>query len=481
MHKERRRTKIVATVGPACSSIDMLDRLIHAGVDLFRLNFSHGSIEDKQNLITLIRRSSHEIGREVGILADLQGPKIRTGRMAGEGMLLTKGQEVVITTSDVLGDNGRIPTVYTELPRDARPGAKILLDDGLLELKVLSICGDDVRCVVINGGLLKNNKGINLPGVKVSAPSLTDKDLQDLIFCLNQDVDYIALSFVRTADDVEQIKRIIYGAGKAIPVVAKIEKPEALRNFNKILQVTDAVMVARGDLGVEIQAEKVPLIQKKIIQACNQAGKPVITATQMLESMIVNPRPTRAETSDVANAIIDGTDAVMLSGETASGAHPVAAVETMVRIALDVESAPRSGVYATKTTFITPSIAQAVGEAACRAAISLKAKAIAVFTQSGSSATLISRFRPPIPIIAFTSTPIIQRKLALYWGVKAQSIQPLESMDQQVSLAEQALLAAGLRRGDIVVIIMGAPVEARGSTNLIKVHKLGAGRYYEIF
>lgn len=481
MHKERRRTKIVATVGPACSSIVMLERLMYAGVDLFRLNFSHGSIEDKQALITLIRRLSAEIGREVGILADLQGPKIRTGRMAGEGMLLTKGQQVVITTADVLGQQGVIPTIYTELPRDVRIGSKILLDDGLLELKVLSIAETDVCCVVVNGGLLKNNKGINLPGVKVSAPSLTEKDYQDLIFCLNQDVDYIALSFVRTAEDVEQIKRIMYAAGKAIPVVAKIEKPEALRNFNKILQVTDAVMVARGDLGVEIQAEKVPLIQKKIIQACNQAGKPVITATQMLESMIVNPRPTRAETSDVANAILDGTDAVMLSGETASGSHPVAAVETMVRIALDVESAPRSGVYATKTNFMTPSIAQAVGEAACRAAISLKAKAIAVFTQSGSSAALISRFRPPIPIVAFTSTSLIQRKLSLYWGVKARSIQPLESMDQQVSLAEQALLTAGLRKGDIIVIIMGTPVEARGSTNLIKIHKLGAGRFFEIF
>lgn len=480
MHKNKRRTKIVATLGPASNTPEMLERLLDAGVNLFRLNFSHGSLEDKSSLINTIRAVSARLGKEVGILADLQGPKIRTGKMAGEGMVLHKGQEVVITTADILGADGLIPTIYTELPRDVTRGARILLDDGLLELKVLAIEGEEVRCLVVNGGLLKNNKGINLPGVKVSAPSLTEKDLADLDFCLWVDVDYIALSFVRTHEDVEQIKRIIYSAGKDIPVVAKIEKPEALRNFNKILKVTDAVMVARGDLGVEIEAEKVPLIQKKIIQACNRAGKPVITATQMLESMITNPRPTRAETSDVANAIIDGTDAVMLSGETASGSHPVAAVETMARIALDVETAGY-GSRSNAPVLMTPSIAQAVGEAACRAATSLKAKAIAVFTQSGSTAALISRFRPAIPIVAFTNAVEIQRKLSIYWGVRTRPIQMLESMEQQIALAEQSLLAAGLRKGDIVVIIMGTPIEARGSTNLMKIHKLGAGRFFEIF
>ena len=480
MQKEKRRTKIVATLGPSSNTPDLIERMLLAGVDLFRLNFSHGTLEDKSSLINTIRTTSAKLGREVGILADLQGPKIRTGKMAGEGMLLTKGQEVVITTADVLGADGIIPTIYTELPRDVVPGSRILLDDGLLELKVQIVRGEQVHCLVVNGGLLKNNKGINLPGVKVSAPSLTEKDLVDLDFCLWVDVDYIALSFVRTHEDVEQIKRIIYSAGKNIPVVAKIEKPEALRNFNKILKVTDAVMVARGDLGVEIEAEKVPLIQKKIIQSCNQAGKPVITATQMLESMIVNPRPTRAETSDVANAIIDGTDAVMLSGETASGAHPVAAVETMVRIALDVETAG-FGCRSNAPLLVTPSIAQAVGEASCRAAASLKAKAIAVFTQSGSTAALISRFRPAIPIVAFTNAVEIQRKLSLSWGVRARSIQILENMEQQIALAEQSLLSAGLKKGDIVVIIMGTPIEARGSTNLMKIHKLGAGRFFEIF
>lgn len=480
MQRARRKTKIVATLGPASDSWEMIERLLVAGADLFRLNFSHGSIDAKADLINRIRDVARKVGKEVGILADLQGPKIRTGKMEGDGMLLQKGQEVTITTADILGADGIIPTIYTELPRDVTPGARILLDDGLLELKVLSIQENDIRCTVLNGGLLKNNKGINLPGVKVSAPSLTEKDLEDLDFCLWMDVDYIALSFVRTPEDVEQIKRMIYSAGKNIPVVAKIEKPEALRNFSKILNVTDAVMVARGDLGVEMQAEKIPLIQKKIIRACNRVGKPVITATQMLESMISNPRPTRAETSDVANAIIDGTDAVMLSGETASGAYPVAAVETMARIALDVEAAGY-GSHQNEIAVMTPSIAQAVGEAACRAATSLKAKAIAVFTQSGSTAALISRFRPAIPIIAFTNEVNIQRKLALYWGVRTQSIQIMESMEQQIELAERSLLAAGLRRGDIVIIIMGTPIEARGSTNLLKVHKLGAGRFFEIF
>lgn len=480
MQKEKRKTKIVATLGPASSSPEMIEKLMLAGADLFRLNFSHGTLDDKKELINEIRIVSSRLGREVGILGDLQGPKIRTARMDGDGMLLHKGHEVFITTEEVLGKNALIPTVYKGLPKDVVPGSRILLDDGLMELRVASVDGEVVRCHVVNGGLLKNNKGINLPGVRVSAPSLTEKDVADLEFCLESDLDYIALSFVRTHEDVEQAKRIIFASGKNIPVVAKIEKPEALRNFKKILKVTDAVMVARGDLGVEIEPEKVPLIQKKIIQACNNAGKPVITATQMLESMIINPRPTRAEISDVANAIIDGTDAVMLSGETASGAHPVAAVETMARVAVDVETAG-FGSRQNAPAQLTPSIAQAIGEAACRAAISLKAKAIAVFTQSGSTAALISRFRPPMPIVAFTNEIAIQRKLSLYWGVKTRPIEILNHMDQQINAAESLLLTAGFRRGDILVIVMGMPIEARGSTNMMKIHKLGAGKFFEIF
>ena len=480
MAKAIRKTKIVATVGPASSSPKMLQCLIQAGTDIFRLNFSHGENSEKHELIKQIREVSGRLGRDVGILADLQGPKIRTGKMRDNAMLLTRGEEVTITTADVLGENGLIPTTYRDLPGDVRSGSRILLDDGLLELKVLSVKGDDVLCNVITGGILKSNKGINLPGVKVSAPSLTEKDLIDLQFCLNEHIDYIALSFVRTAEDVEELKWIISASGKQIPIIAKIEKPEALRNFNKILKVTDAVMVARGDLGVEVQPEMVPVYQKKIIEACNRAGKPVITATQMLDSMIKNPRPTRAETSDVANAIIDGTDAVMLSAETASGDHPVESVETMVRIAIEVE----------KTGFmrhqahgpeVSRGVPQAVAESACSAAAALKAKAIVVFTQSGSTAALISCFRPVTPIIAFTNSQEIRQRLALFWGVRCTEAGIMENTDQQIFEVEKRLLFSGFHKGDLVVIIMGTPIETRGSTNLMKIHTLGTHGYYEVF
>jgi pyruvate kinase len=480
MNRITRKTKIVATVGPASSTVKMLQRLIHAGVDVFRLNFSHGANSEKKELIDRIREVSGRLGSDVGILADLQGPKIRTGKMRDNAMLLGKGEEVTITTADILGENGLIPTIYRDLPRDVRPGSRILLDDGLLELKVLSVVGDDVRCCVVTGGVLKNNKGINLPGVKVSAPSLTEKDRIDLQFCLNEDVDYIALSFVRTAEDVEELKQIITASGKQIPIVAKIEKPEALRNFNKILKVTDAVMVARGDLGVEVQAEKVPVYQKKIIDACNRAGKPVITATQMLDSMVKNPRPTRAETSDVANAIIDGTDAVMLSAETASGDYPVESVETMARVALEVEHTnfmrrPEQGPEQSRD------ISQAVAESACRAAGVLRAKAIVVFTQSGSTAALISCFRPLTPIIAFTNSIKIRQRLSLFWGIRCTEVGIVENTDQQIFEVEKKLLASGLRKGELVVITMGIPIETRGATNLMKVHTLGTHGFYEVF
>lgn len=480
MTRLTRKTKIVATVGPASSSVKMLQRLMHAGVDVFRLNFSHGENSEKKELIARIREVSGRLGSDVGILADLQGPKIRTGKMRDNAMHLVKGEKVTITTADVLGENGLIPTIYRDLPRDVRPGSRILLDDGLLELKVRLVQGDDVLCSVVTGGILKNNKGINLPGVKVSAPCLTEKDHLDLQFCLNEDIDYIALSFVRTAEDVEELKSIISASGRQIPIIAKIEKPEALRNFDKILKVADAIMVARGDLGVEVQAEKVPVYQKKIIEACNRAGKPVITATQMLDSMVKNPRPTRAETSDVANAILDGTDAVMLSAETASGDYPLESVETMVRVALEVENTgfmrrPDDGPE------LSHAISKAVAESACRAAGALKAKAIVVFTQSGSTAALISCFRPLTPIIAFTNSTIIRQRLSLFWGVRCTGVGIVENTDQQIFEVEKRLLASGLHKGDLVVITMGIPIETRGATNLMKVHTLGSHGFYEIF
>lgn len=478
MSKLIRKTKIVATVGPVSSSPEMIQKLMKAGVDIFRLNFSHGENSQKLELIHTIRQVSDKLGHQVGILGDLQGPKIRTGKMAGEGMILAKGQEVVITTDDVLGSDGVIPTIYRSLPHDVHPGSRILLDDGLLELKVIGVEDERVRCLVVAGGLLKNNKGINLPGVNVSAPCLTEKDLIDLDFALEAGVDFIALSFVRTAEDIEQIKELIAAKGKDTPVVAKIEKPEALRNFKKILEATDAVMVARGDLGVEIEPEKVPIYQKKIIQACNRAGKPVITATQMLDSMIRNPRPTRAETSDVANAIIDGTDAIMLSAETASGDYPIESVVTMARIARDVENT--DFLFSRVPVSVVSTVAQAVAESSCRTAAFLKAKAIVVFTRSGSTAALISAFRPATPIIAFSASPEIRRRLSIFWGVQCTDVGIMEHTDQQISEVEKKLLATGFRNGDLIVITMGI-LETRGSTNLMKVHKLGTHGFYEVF
>uniref|UniRef100_A0A831XFG6 Pyruvate kinase n=1 Tax=Geobacter metallireducens TaxID=28232 RepID=A0A831XFG6_GEOME len=480
MDKLSRKTKIVATLGPASSSPEMIEKLMEAGVDLFRLNFSHGANDQRRDVIAAIRRLSAARGKEIGILADLQGPKIRTGRMENGAIPLKKGETLDITTDEVLGTPALISTIYKPLPHDVKAGSRILMDDGLIELRVQSVEGNRVRCTVVEGGTLKDLKGINLPGVHVSAPSLSEKDLRDLEFCIAEGVDYIALSFVRTAADVEELKRILFERDVRIPVVAKIEKPEALRNFKSILKAADAVMVARGDLGVEISAEKVPLFQKKIIRACNEAGKPVITATQMLESMINHPRPTRAETSDVANAILDGTDAVMLSGETASGQFPLEAVRTMDKVALDVEryaqmeDGPRQRRH-------NPSIAEAVAEAACRAAVTLNARAIAVMTQSGSTAALISKFRPPLPVIAFSQSLETRRRLSLYWGVKPFPIGTMAGTDEQIAAVESTLLSGGYRRGDIIVITMGVPVEARGSTNLMKVHKLGTGKFFEIF
>ncbi len=480
MNLSTRKTKIIATVGPASSSEQMIVRLLDAGVDVFRLNFSHGNNTEKEELISRIRRLSDARGRFTGILADLQGPKIRTGRMEDGAIPLVKGETLQITTDEVLGRPGLISTIYQALPHDVRPGSRILMDDGLIELKVVSVADRVVKCLVVEGGMLKDLKGINLPGVNVSSPSLTEKDRQDLEFSLSMKVDFVALSFVRKSADVDDVKRIIYEHDQNIPVIAKIEKPEALRNFNGILKAADAVMVARGDLGVEILPEKVPLIQKKIIKACNRAGKPVITATQMLESMIDHPRPTRAETSDVANAILDGTDAVMLSGETASGQFPLEAVRTMDKVALDVEryaqmeDGPRQRRH-------NPSIAEAVAEAACRAAVTVDARAISVMTQSGSTAALISKFRPPLPIIAFTQSLETRRRLSLYWGVKPFPIGPMTGTDEQIGAVESTLLYSGYRKGDVIVITMGVPVEARGSTNLMKVHKLGTGKFFEIF
>ncbi len=480
-----RRTKIVATVGPASESEEKLLALMEAGADVFRLNFSHGDQENKSLLIRRIRDLSRRRRQAVAILGDLQGPKIRTGLMKDGALSLNAGQEVVITTREVLGEGLTIPTAYRELPEDVEAGDRILLDDGLLELEVLNVAGTEVTCRVKVGGVLKDRKGINLPGVKVSAPAMTEKDREDLLFCIREGVDYLALSFVRRADDVLELKNLLLREKTGIHVIAKIEKPEAVADFDAILEVSDGIMVARGDLGVEMSPEKVPLIQKQIIRLCNAAGKPVITATQMLESMIDHPRPTRAETSDVANAILDGTDAVMLSAETASGNYPVEAVSLMVRVARDVEGDPS---LQTKLFHPIPEIGgfrrlpEAIGQAACRVAENVGAEAILAFTQTGSTAAMVSKYRPVMPIFAVTPSQSARRRLALYAGVRSIRVDIEGDTEAQIRSVEKAVLDAGaLQKGDVVVITMGSPVSAPGTTNLMKVHRLGTGDFYEVY
>jgi pyruvate kinase len=480
-----RRTKIVATVGPASESEAMLLALMEAGADVFRLNFSHGDQASKAELIRRIRELSRRRQRAVAILGDLQGPKIRTGLMEGGALELVAGDEVTITTREVRGANRLIPTTFRELPRDVRCGDRILLDDGLMELEVLEVAGEDVRCRVVVGGVLKDRKGINLPGTAVTAPALTDKDREDLAFCLREGVDWVALSFVRNVADLLELKDLILQKKGEMMVIAKIEKPQAVDDFDAILEAADGIMVARGDLGVEMSPEKVPLIQKMIIRKCNEAGKPVITATQMLESMIEHPRPTRAETSDVANAILDGTDAVMLSAETASGKYPVEAVSLMVRVARDVEGDP---VLKEKVFHPIPEVlgyrrlSEAISQAACRVAENVGAAAILAFTQTGSTAAMVAKYRPALPIYAVTPSQGVRRRLALYAGVRSLRVDIEGDTETQIRSVEDAVLAAtDLKKGDVVVITMGSPVSAPGTTNLMKVHRLGTGDFYEVY
>ncbi len=471
-----RRIKIVATVGPSCSERIQLANLIKAGVDVFRLNFSHGELEQKGKWVTLIRELATELNKNIAILADLQGPKIRTGLMKNGGQQIESGQKVVITTADVLGADGVIPTTYAALPYDIAAGNQILLDDGKLELEVLRVEDELVHCLVKVGGILKDRKGINLPRVNVSSPAMTEKDFADLEFIVTQQIDWLALSFVRTADEVNRLKQLLAERKSTIKVIAKIEKPEAVDNFAAILEASDGIMVARGDLGVEVPSEQVPLIQKRIINACNQQGKPVITATQMLESMIDNPRPTRAETSDVANAILDGTDAVMLSGETAAGLYPIEAVRVMDRVARDVEGDPELKAlrqFYSSTAALPNGTSDVIGLAACNVAENIEAEAILAFTQTGNTAILAARHQPLLPIIAITPNPQVQRHLALYRGIDSMLVDIQGGTESQIASVETAVLKRGLfKPGDIVIITLGSPVAGSGTTNLLKIHQL---------
>ena len=468
------RTKIVATIGPSSNTRPVLEKMIQAGMNVARLNFSHGSYEQHGEVIKTIRSLSRTMNKPIGILLDLQGPKIRTGTLKnGEPVLLKRGSTLRITTEKVEGTAEKVSTTYSGLPGDVKKGDRLLIDDGLIELKVRFKRKETITCDVVNGGILKENKGINLPGVNVSAPSLTDKDRRDLNFGIKVRVDYFALSFVRKAEDLRQIKRIINRQGHQTPVVAKIEKPEALDNLNDILEAADAIMVARGDLGVELNPEQVPCIQKKIIAAAIQANKPVITATQMLESMSANPIPTRAEASDVANAIIDGTDAVMLSGETASGNYPVHAVKMMSRIAGQAENSEFMNFNLQHAKDPTELVPHAVAQSAVSILKELSAKGIVVFSASGSTAKLISKSRPSKPVYAFTPSQRIYNRLSLIWGVTPLYIATIDNTNRLIQASENILVDKQIAlKDDLIIIVVGYGLK-KGSTNVIKIHRVG--------
>jgi pyruvate kinase len=469
-----RHSKIVCTIGPATRSPRMIERLLKAGMDVARLNFSHGSHEEHSESIRMLRAASAKHAKPIAILADLQGPKIRTGALAGGGPVeLRKGQKFTITTARVLGDSTRVSTVFTTLPREVQSGDRILLSDGLIELRVREVRGREVLSEVINGGLLGEHKGINLPGIPLRVPALTAKDRADLRFALRAGVDYIAVSFVRKPEDVLLAKSLVRRERPGTPIVAKLEKPEAIENLEGILRAADGVMVARGDLGVEMSPERVPVVQKTIIARAREFRRPVITATQMLESMTENPRPTRAEASDVANAIFDGSDAVMLSAETATGKYPVEAVSMMARIIEEAE-ASISGFPPPSTAQERLKVPETVAELACHASNDLKMKVIAVFTHSGFTARLVSRYRPLLPIIAFSPEPETRRRMALVWGVCPHHIQDVRKIDGLAAVAEKRLLEEKLvRKGDVIGIVAGTPMGIRGSTNFVKFHVIG--------
>ncbi|MDH7484826.1 MAG: pyruvate kinase [Anaerolineae bacterium] len=468
------RTKIVCTIGPASREPAMLAQLMAAGMDVARLNFSHGGQEVHGENIRRIRAAAVETGKPVAILTDLQGPRLRVGKMPEEGLPLRAGEEIILTTESIVGQPGRVPVQYARLPQAVARGDPILIDDGLIELEALRTVDREVVCRVVTGGLLQTNKGINLPRASLSIPAITDKDRDDLRFALEQQVDWVALSFVRTAEEVLDLKALIGElscSGHCPPVIAKIEKPEAVENIEAIIAAADGIMVARGDLGIETSPEAVPMVQKMIITRCNAAGKPVITATQMLDSMIRNPRPTRAEASDVANAILDGTDAIMLSGETAVGQYPLRAVQTMARIAQQAEQALGSCAARGVVPPRAAGIAEAVSHATCETARDLNAAAIIAPTVSGYTARTLSRFRPCCPIVAVTPSPVTQRQLMLYWGVYPLLSHRSDSTDEVIADAVQTAKEHGfVKEGDVVVVTAGSAGSVPGTTDLMKVH-----------
>ena len=469
-----RRAKIVVTLGPATDDPAVMRDLLEAGMNVARLNMSHGSHSEHLRRLEMVRHAADEIGKGVAIFADLQGPKIRVGTFADGPVQLVNGAEFVITAEDIVGDVTQVSTTYKGLPNDVAPGERVLIDDGRLVLEVQQVDGPRVITKVIEGGPISNNKGINLPGVAVSVPALSDKDIDDLRWALRHGVDMIALSFVRRAADILDVHRIMHEEDVRVPVIAKIEKPQAVDNLAAIVDAFDGIMVARGDLGVELPLEYVPMVQKQSISMARSSGKPVIVATQMLDSMISASRPTRAEASDVANAVLDGADALMLSGETSVGVNPVHVVATMATIISHVEN-EALGQAPALPPGRSGSTARAIAESAVYVGESLNAAALAAFSETGRSARLVALHRPVTPITAFTPDPRVRRQLALVWGVEAYLVDPVRHTDQMVDQVDGALLAHNRSSiGDRVVVIAGSPPGVPGTTNSLRVHIVGA-------
>ncbi|PIE69964.1 MAG: pyruvate kinase [Deltaproteobacteria bacterium] len=465
------RTKIICTIGPASETREIIQAMIHEGMNVARLNFSHGDLAGHEKKIRMLRSVSDAMGTPVAILQDLCGPKIRVGKIAAPGIRLEPGQDVILTTKQEIGQGNRIPISYEQLPHDVTTDDIILLADGMMELVVRDTHPSEILCKVITGGVLTSNKGINLPSSRLNVPSLTDKDKKDLAFGIRMDVDYVALSFVRCAEDIKAIKAMIQAAGKTIPVVAKIEKHESLSNIDAILEAADAIMIARGDLGVEIPLETVPNIQKRLIRLANNRGKPVIVATQMLRSMCESPRPTRAEANDVANAVLDGADAVMLSEESASGLYPVKAVHYLAAIASSAEERYPHTQYLNLSPRME--ISESVAYAACVLAEHLGAQAVVAATTSGFTAKQISRFRPRAKILAMSHDSSAVRRLSLYWGCIPLHVPLAEDMDQMFTLcAETAVQEQAVAAGDRIVITAGYPLGQAGTTTMIKVKEI---------
>ncbi|GAB3142374.1 pyruvate kinase [Micromonospora sonneratiae] len=467
-----RRAKIVCTLGPATSSPERIRGLVEAGMDVARLNFSHGSHADHEQVYQLVRQTAKRAGRAVAVLADLQGPKIRLGRFADGPHEWRTGDSVVITGDDILGSKDRVSCTYRKLPQEVRPGDRLLIDDGRVAVEVSAVDGNDIRCLVTEGGPVSNNKGVSLPNVAVSVPALSEKDAEDLRFALGLGVDLVALSFVRSPEDIKLVQAIMQEVGVHRPVLAKVEKPEAVTHLEAIVAAFDGIMVARGDLGVELPLEQVPLVQKRAVQMCRENAKPVIVATQMLDSMIESSRPTRAEASDVANAVLDGADAVMLSGETSVGRYPILTVDTMSKIISTTEAGslgvprlqhdPRT--HGGALTIAASQIARAIG-----------AKAMVAFSQTGDTVRRLSRLHCDLPLLAFTPVPEVRSQLALSWGVQTFLMPFVQHTDDMFRQVDQALLdLEWAKPGDHVVIVAGSPPGTPGSTNTLRVHQLGS-------